>query len=67
MEGWLGLMINRGKTRVVALATGEALDFLGYTFRYERDQQGAGVPHFYLVERCRLGRRSVAAGKRCGS
>jgi RNA-directed DNA polymerase len=37
MEGWLGLTINRTKTRVIKLAPeGEdQLDFLGYTFRYE--------------------------------
>jgi RNA-directed DNA polymerase len=37
MEGWLGLVINRKKTRVVMLAPdrGDSLDFLGYNFRYE--------------------------------
>jgi RNA-directed DNA polymerase len=37
VEGWLGLTINREKTRVIALVPrGDArLDFLGYTFRYE--------------------------------
>lgn len=37
VEGWLGLTINRRKTRVVVLEPdGDAsLDFLGYTFRYE--------------------------------
>src|SRR5690606_9493434 len=37
VEGWLGLTINRRKTRVVVLQPdGDAsLDFLGYTFRYE--------------------------------
>ncbi|MBL8209171.1 MAG: hypothetical protein JNK87_00585 [Bryobacterales bacterium] len=33
LEGWLGLQINRDKTRVVNLwQTGAKLDFLGYTF-----------------------------------
>ena len=38
VEGWLGLTINRGKTRVIQLGPdgGDQLDFLGYTFRYER-------------------------------
>ena len=38
MEGWLGLTINRRKTRVIKLAPEreDELDFLGYTFRYER-------------------------------
>lgn len=37
VEGWLGLTINRRKTRVIELAEDgdEQLDFLGYTFRYE--------------------------------
>ena len=34
LEGWLGLEINRDKTRVVNLGEEKAsLDFLGYTFR----------------------------------
>ena len=41
LEDWLGLKINRDKTRVVNLAAeGEHLDFLGYTFRYDRDLFG---------------------------
>jgi RNA-directed DNA polymerase len=43
LEGRFGLKINREKTRVVKLRpdeTGESLDFLGYTFRYDKDRQG---------------------------
>jgi RNA-directed DNA polymerase len=42
VERWLGLTINRTKTRVVVLSpTGDAqLDFLGYTFRYDWDRHG---------------------------
>jgi RNA-directed DNA polymerase len=41
LEDWLGLKINRDKTRVVNLgAEGTQLDFLGYTFRYDRDLYG---------------------------
>jgi RNA-directed DNA polymerase len=41
LEGWMGLKINRDKTRVVNLkAEGARLDFLGYTFRYYRDLKG---------------------------
>jgi len=41
LEDWLGLTINRDKTRVVNLnAEGTHLDFLGYTFRYDRDRYG---------------------------
>ncbi len=41
LEGWLGLRINRDKTRIVDLKhPDQSLDFLGYTFRYDRDQYG---------------------------
>ena len=43
LEGWLGLQINREKTRVLDMRqAGQSLDFLGYTFRYDRDQYGRG-------------------------
>ena len=41
LEGKFQLEINREKTRVVDLREqGESLDFLGYTFRYDRDLKG---------------------------
>jgi RNA-directed DNA polymerase len=41
LEDWMGLEINRDKTRVIHLGRqGENLDFLGYTFRYDRDRKG---------------------------
>lgn len=41
LEGWLGLKLNREKTKVVKLNTeGASLDFLGYTFRYACDRLG---------------------------
>jgi RNA-directed DNA polymerase len=41
LEGWLDLQINRDKTRIVDLQQpGQSLDFLGYTFRNDRDQYG---------------------------
>ena len=47
LEEWMTLKINREKTRVVKLSQpGESLDFLGYTFRYDRDRQGRS--HRYL-------------------
>ncbi|MCF7674326.1 MAG: hypothetical protein K9N23_16880 [Akkermansiaceae bacterium] len=41
LEGWLGLTINREKTKVVNLHPAESLDFLGFTFRYDRDLYGS--------------------------
>ena len=42
IETWLGLEINRDKTRVVDLRENKAsLDFLGYTFRWDRDLYGS--------------------------
>jgi RNA-directed DNA polymerase len=41
LEDGMGLTINRDKTRVVTLNDrGARLDFLGYTFRYDRDRFG---------------------------
>jgi RNA-directed DNA polymerase len=41
IEGWMGLEINRDKTRVINLKRqGEELNFLGYRFRYEKDRKG---------------------------
>jgi RNA-directed DNA polymerase len=47
LEQWMGLELNREKTRIVDLKqVGASLDFLGYTFRYDRDRRGR--PHRYL-------------------
>lgn len=47
LEGKFGLEINREKTRVVEVKPGGgSLDFLGYTFRWDRDLRGR--PHPYL-------------------
>ena len=41
LQGRFGLTVNRDKTRTAKLnQPGERLDFLGYTFRYDRDRQG---------------------------
>jgi RNA-directed DNA polymerase len=41
LEGELGLTIHREKTRIVNVQeAGASLDFLGYTFRYDRDRWG---------------------------
>lgn len=41
LHGRFGLTVNRSKTRTVKLkGPGASLDFLGYTFRYDRDLHG---------------------------
>jgi len=50
VEQWMGLTINRDKTRIVALReAGSRLDFLGYSFRYERDKYGRLKRYLNLV------------------
>jgi len=46
LEERMGLTINREKTSVRSLRNGDELDFLGYTFRYDRDLRGRD--HKYL-------------------
>ena len=49
LEGWLGLEINREKTRVVHLKEkGVSLDFLGFTFCYQDDLQGRGWRYLHV-------------------
>jgi len=49
LEGWLGLSINREKTKVVNLDQAENLDFLGFTFRYERDLYGSDITYLNVT------------------
>ena len=72
IEGRLGLRINRDKTRIINLKEPKAsLDFLGYTFRFEKDLQGHG--HSYLfwgtskhsLSRARERLREMTAAKQC--
>jgi RNA-directed DNA polymerase len=73
IEGWLGLTINRAKTRVVSVTrqSGESLDFVGYTFRYDRDRLGRGTrylaafPSDKAVARCRERTRELVGKKQC--
>jgi RNA-directed DNA polymerase len=74
LEGRFGLKINREKTRVVRLRpdeTGESLDFLGYTFRYDRDRQGRPLrylnvfPSKKALERERQKLREMTRPKMC--
>jgi len=72
LENRFKLTINREKTKVVNLSEeGASLDFLGYTFRYDRDLQGQ--PHRYLnvapskkaVARARDKLRELTSSRRC--
>ena len=48
LEDWLGLTINRNKTRIVNLSEeGTHLDFLGYQFRYNRDRFGRDTRYLH--------------------
>ena len=49
LEGRFRLTVNREKTRVVRLRNpGDRLDFLGYSFRYDRDRHGRGRRYWNL-------------------
>jgi RNA-directed DNA polymerase len=51
IEGRLGLVINREKTRVVQMRDENAtLDFLGYTFRWSRSHRSDGGPRYWRAE-----------------
>lgn len=73
VEEWLGLTINRGKTRVasVTLHGGDSLDFVGYTFRHDWDRFGRGfryltaVPSDRAVARRRERMREMVGPKQC--
>lgn len=73
VEEWLGLTINRGKTRVVSVtrASGGSLDFVGYTFRYDWDRHGrkfrylTAVPSDKAVARRKERVRELTGPKQC--
>lgn len=72
VEDWMGLEINRDKTRIVKLETaGASLDFLGYRFRFEPDKFGRPkrflnrVPSPAACARERDRIREIVNKKRC--
>jgi RNA-directed DNA polymerase len=72
LEGWMGLEINRDKTRVIDVRQrGETLDFLGYTFRYDRDLKGRRQSYLNVtvsekaLERERQKLRDMISKERC--
>ncbi len=49
IEAWLGLEINREKTRIINLRQkGASLDFLGFTFRYHDDLKRRGWRYLHV-------------------
>lgn len=44
IENWLGLEINKEKTKIVDLKRGDKLNFLGYTLRYKKSPMGYSKP-----------------------
>jgi RNA-directed DNA polymerase len=72
LEGRFRLTVNREKTRVVRLNQPSAsLDFLGFTFRYDRDQYGSGrrylnvFPSNKALARLRDKVRNLTDASRC--
>ena len=62
IEDWLGLKLNREKTRIVNLnEEGASLDFLGYTFRYDRSLYEGGGKYLNLFPSKKSVAREVAA------
>lgn len=50
IESWLGLELNRDKTKILNLEKpGSSMDFLGFTFRYDRDLWGRGVRYLNVT------------------
>lgn len=48
IEKWLGLIINKEKTKVVDLRQGDALNFLGYVYRFQEDLRGRGTKYLHM-------------------
>jgi RNA-directed DNA polymerase len=69
LETWMGLEINREKTRVVELKQkGASLDFWGFTFRWERSRLGPGhywnlIPSAKSLERERVKLKEMTSGR----
>jgi RNA-directed DNA polymerase len=73
LEQWMGLEINREKTRIVDLKRkGASLDFLGYTFRYDQARQGRHrylnvIPSKKAVKKERAALREITSSRFCSN
>ncbi len=72
IENWMGLCINIEKTKIVRLGKeGSSLDFLGFTFRYDRDLKGRNHQYLNIVpsdkaqKRARTRVKELTASSRC--
>jgi RNA-directed DNA polymerase len=72
LEGWMGLELNAEKTKVIRLnEVGASLDFLGFTFRYDKDLKGRDwrylniFPSRKSVQREREKLREMTSAKMC--
>jgi RNA-directed DNA polymerase len=72
LEQWMGLTLNREKTRIVDLKqTGASVDFLGYTFRFDRDHHGGTrrylnvIPSKKAVMKQRAALRDLTSSRLC--
>lgn len=72
LERWLELEINPEKTQIIKLLeSGASLNFLGYTFRYDRDQFGRGqrylnvLPSKQSIKRERAKLHELTNHRRC--
>lgn len=66
LESWMGLEINREKTRIVDLRQERAsLDFLGFTFRFDRDRFGRSTKYLNIFpsQKSLAREREVLRGK----
>lgn len=67
IEGWMGLELSREKTQVIDLREkGQSVDFLGYTFRFDRSLYGEAKKP-YLNARFPRRKRSPASAAVCAS
>jgi RNA-directed DNA polymerase len=72
LEDWMGLTINQEKTSCINLSTvGQRLNFLGYSFRYDKDLKGRAFrylnifPSLKSLKRERAELRGMTDSRQC--